>query len=134
MKQEQAVGGLLIAALVHEDLVAVALEHGALSRKDGILAARQAVMAMHEENFHRERPPLSAFLARMGIDGLLCYYNLFWGWVQDGGTCFSWAAAGCPHPAGTTFYNGLPPIGVPFGTPKGTEKGPATSDSAGGPA
>ena len=80
----QAVGGFLITALVHEDLVAVALKHGALSRKDGILAARQAVMAMHEENFHRERPPLSAFLARMGIDGLLCYYNLFWGWVQDG--------------------------------------------------
>ena len=43
--------------------------------------------------------------------------------------------AGCPHPAGTTFYNGILPLVLPFWTPKKeAKKVPATSDSAGGPA
>ena len=42
---------------------------------------------------------------------------------------------GCPHPAGTTFYNGMLPASLPFWTPKKeAKKVPATSDSAGGPA
>jgi len=53
----QTVGGFLVAALIHDDLMAAAFQQGALGRKDGILTARQPIMAVHQQNFHRGRPP-----------------------------------------------------------------------------
>ena len=48
----RAVGGLLIAALIDDDGVAVLLQQGALRGKDGVLAAGQPVMTVYQQNFH----------------------------------------------------------------------------------
>ena len=48
-------GGLLIAALIDDDGVAVLLQQGALRGKDGVLAAGQPVMTVYQQNFSRSR-------------------------------------------------------------------------------
>ena len=48
----RTVGGLLIAALIDDDGVAVLLQQGALRGKDGVLAAGQPVMTVYQQNFH----------------------------------------------------------------------------------
>ena len=53
----QPVGRLLVAALIHHHPVAAALQQGALRREDGILTARQAVMAVDEQDLHGGFPP-----------------------------------------------------------------------------
>ena len=47
----RAVSGLLIAALIDDDGVAVLLQQGALRGKDGVLAG-QPVMTVYQQNFH----------------------------------------------------------------------------------
>ena len=47
----KAVGGLLIAALIHQHGMAAALKQGALRGKDGVLAAGQPVMTVYQQNF-----------------------------------------------------------------------------------
>ena len=47
----KAVGGLLIAVLIHQHGMAAALKQGALRGKDGVLAAGQPVMTVYQQNF-----------------------------------------------------------------------------------
>lgn len=51
----RAVGGLLIAALIDDDGVAVLLQQGALRGKDGVLAARAAGNDSVSAEFSRSR-------------------------------------------------------------------------------